>query len=226
MTSLDPKDAAAKRLGIDNSGESPTQSGKSILATLGGPIGVLESLIPGTIYVTLFGLTLDVVLSAVAAASVALVFAVIQLIRKRPLTQVFAGLVGLAISIYLPLRDGLSDTHAADYFVPGLITNFAYLIVLSISVLVRFPLLGVILSILAGKGQVWRKDKALFRRYNWITIMWIGMFGTRLAVQLPLYLANQVPVLGIAKLALGTPLYALVIWFTWLSAKETFKPPK
>ena len=226
MTSLDPKDAAAKRLGIDNSGENPTQSGKSILATLGGPIGVLESLIPGTIYVTLFGLTLDVVLSAVSAASVAVVFAIIQLIRKRPLTQVFAGLVGLAISIYLPLRDGLNDTHAADYFVPGLITNFAYLIALSISVLVRFPLLGVVLSILAGKGQLWRKDKALFRRYNWITIMWIGMFATRLTVQLPLYLTNQVPALGIAKLALGTPLYALVIWFTWLSAKETFKTGK
>jgi len=226
MASPDPKDAAARRLGIDNSGESPNQNGKSILATLGGPIGVLESLIPGTVYVTLFGLTLNVLLSATAAASVAVVFAIIQVIRKRPLTQVFAGLVGLAISIYLPLRDGLDDTHAADYFVPGLITNLAYLVVLSLSVLVRYPLLGVVLSALSGKGQVWRKQRALFRRYNWITIMWIGMFATRLLVQLPLYLTNQVAALGIAKLALGTPLYALVIWFTWLSAKDTFSKPK
>jgi hypothetical protein len=226
MASPDPKDAAARRLGIDNSGESPNQNGKSILATLGGPIGVLESLIPGTVYVTLFGLTLNVLLSATAAASVAVVFAIIQVIRKRPLTQVFTGLVGLAISIYLPLRDGLDDTHAADYFVPGLITNLAYLVVLSLSVLVRYPLLGVVLSALSGKGQVWRKQRALFRRYNWITIMWIGMFATRLLVQLPLYLTNQVAALGIAKLALGTPLYALVIWFTWLSAKDTFSKPK
>jgi len=220
------RNSAAKRLGIDASGETPTQSGKSILATLGGPIGVLESLVPGTVYVTLFGFTLNVVLSAICAASVAVVFAIIQVVRKRPLTQVFAGLIGLAISIYLPLRDGLNDTHAADYFVPGLITNLAYLVALTISVLVRFPLLGVLLSILAGKGQSWRKDKALFRRYNWITLMWVGMFLTRLAVQLPLYLTNQVAALGIAKLALGTPLYALTIWFTWLSAKETLARTK
>jgi hypothetical protein len=226
VTDLDPKTSAGKRLGVDTSGEAPTQNAKSILATLGGPIGILESLIPGTVYVTLFGFTLDVLLSAVSAASVAVVFAVIQIVRRRSLTQVFAGLIGLAISIYLPLRDGLNDTHAADYFVPGLLTNLAYLVALTISVLVRYPLLGVVLGLLSGKSQTWRKDKAIFRRYNWITIMWIGMFATRLAVQLPLYLAGQVPALGIAKLALGTPLYALVIWFTWLSARETFRPSK
>lgn len=226
MNKPDPKVSAGKRLGVDVSGDKPTQSPKSILATLGGPIGILESLVPGTVYVTLFSFTLDVVLSAVSAAVVAFIFAIVQFVRKRPLTQVFAGLVGLAISVYLPLRDGLNDTHAADYFVPGLLTNLAYLAVLSVSVLIRFPLLGVVLALLSGQGQSWRQDKSRYRRYNWITLMWIGMFATRLAVQLPLYLSNQVPALGIAKLALGTPLYALVIWFTWLSARDTFAPSK
>jgi hypothetical protein len=220
------KDAAGRRLGVETSDGSPNQSPKSILATLGGPVGILESLIPGTVYVTLFSLTLNVLWSAVSAGTVALVFIVVQLIRKRPLTQAFAGLAGLAISIYLPLRDGLDNTHAADYFVPGLLTNFAYLSALTISVLVRFPLLGFLLGFLGGQGQTWRKDKALFRRYTWITIMWIAMFALRLVVQLPLYLTNQVAPLGIAKLALGTPLYALTIWFTWLSAKESLRSLK
>ena len=226
MAKLDPKTSAGKKLGLNTSGDTPTQDAKSIIATLGGPIGILESLIPGTVYVTLFGFTLNVLLSAVSAATVAVIFAIIQIIRRRPLTQVFAGLIGLAISIYLPLRDGLNDTHAADYFVPGILTNFAYLAALSVSVLIRYPLLGVVLALLSGKSQSWRQDKATFRRYNWITVMWIGMFATRLAVQLPLYLTGQVPALGIAKLALGTPLYALIIWFTWLSARETFRPSK
>lgn len=56
--------------------------------------------------------------------------------------------------------------------------------------------------------------------------MWIGMFALRLTVQLPLYLSDQVAALGVAKLALGTPLYALVIWFTWLSARDTFATSK
>lgn len=220
------KDAAARRLGVETSDGTPNQTPKSILATLGGPVGILESLIPGTVYVTLFSLTLNVLWSAISAGAVALVFIVVQLIRKRPLTQAFAGLVGLAISIYLPLRDGLDNTHAADYFVPGLLTNLAYLTALSISVLVRYPLLGLLIGFLSGHGQTWRKDKALFRRYTWITIMWIAMFGLRLVVQVPLYLTNQVAALGIAKLALGTPLYALTIWFTWLSAKDSIRSTK
>lgn len=220
------KDAAAKRLGLETTNGETSQSGKSILATLGGPIGILESLIPGTIYVTLFSLTLNVLWSAVSAGAVAVVFLIIQIIRKRPLTQAFAGLVGLAISIYLPLRDGLDNTHAADFFVPGLLTNAAYLAALTLSVLFRYPLLGFLLAFLGGKSQTWRQDKSLFRRYNWITIMWISMFALRLVVQLPLYLSGQVAALGIAKLALGTPLYALTIWFTWLSAKETLRSKK
>lgn len=224
---LDPQQkAAAKRLGLDTSGDKPEQSGASILASLGGPVGVLESLIPGTVYVTLFSFTFDVLLSAVCAGSVAVIFAALQLLRRRPLTQVFAGLVGLGISIYLPLRDGLDDTHAADYFVPGLLTNAAYLAALLISLAIRYPLLGVVIGLLAGKGQAWRGDKALFRLYSWITLMWVGMFALRLLVQLPLYLANQVTALGIFKLALGTPLYALTIWFTWLAARDTFNQKK
>jgi len=226
VANKDTRAAAARKLGIDDSGDAPVQSGKSILATLGGPIGILESLIPGTVYVTLFSVTLNVLISAVSAASVAIVFAVVQLIRRRPLTQVFAGLVGLAISVYLPLRDGLNDAHAADYFVPGLITNFAYLVTLSLSILFRYPLLGVVLGFLSGKGNSWLSNRSIYRRYRWITLMWIGMFALRLTVQLPLYLSDQVAALGVAKLALGTPLYALVIWFTWLSARDTFATSK
>lgn len=222
----DQKDAAARRLGLDTSDGKPSQTPKSILATLGGPVGILESLIPGTVYVTLFSLTLNVLWSAIAAGAVALVFIVLQIIRRRPLTQAIAGLVGLGISIYLPLRDGLDNTHAADYFVPGLLTNLAYLTALLVSVLVRYPLLGLLLGFLGGQGQTWRKDKTLFRRYTWITVMWIAMFGLRLIVQLPLYLTNQVAALGIAKLALGTPLYALTIWFTWLSARDSLRSTK
>ena len=206
--------------------QKPEQKQGDILATLGGPIGILESLIPGTVYVTVFSLTLNVVLSAVLAGSISVVFAVLQIIRKKPLTQVFAGMVGLGISIYLPLRDGLNDTHAADYFLPGLLTNLAYFGVLVLSLLFRVPLMGFALSLFTGTQKTWRKDKTIYRRYFWITVMWIAMFALRIAVQGPLYLSGQVAALGVAKLVLGTPLYALVIWFSWLAARVSDKSPK
>lgn len=200
---------------------SKNEKSKDLLATLGGPVGILESLVPGTVYVTLFSITLDVFLSAIFAGSVAVVFAIIQVIRKKPLTQVFAGVVGLGISIYLPLRDGLSNTHAADYFVPGLVTNLIYAIVFAVSLLIRYPLAAIALSFLSDEAKSWKTDRAIYKRYFWITFMWLSMFLVRLTVQVPLYLADQVAALGIAKLVLGTPFYALVIWFSWLMARGT-----
>lgn len=206
--------------------QKPEKKPVDILATLGGPIGILESLLPGTIYVTSFSITLDVLLSAILAGTTSLIFAIVQIVRRKPLTQVFAGLVGLAISIYLPLRDGLNNTHAADYFLPGLLTNIAYFSVLTVSLLFRVPLIGFVVALFAGTQKTWRKDPTLYRRYFWITVMWISMFALRIAVQGPLYLSGQVGALGVAKLCLGTPLYALVIWFSWLAAGVNHKSAK
>lgn len=201
-------------------------SGKSVLDSLGGPVGILESLIPGTVYVTLFSLTLNVLLAAIVAGSLSLGFAIYQIIKKRPLTQVIAGVVGLGISIYLPLRDGLDNTHAADYFVPGLLTNAGYLAAFSVSLLVRYPLAGVVLSLFASKAKTWRSDRSVYRRYFWVTVLWIGMFAVRLLVELPLYFTEQVAALGVAKVVLGTPFYALVVWFSWLIARVTLTTEK
>lgn len=207
--------------------KAPKEATKAdLLATLGGPIGILESLIPGTIYVTLFSITLNVLISAVSAGVVALGFAVYQLVRKRSLTQVFAGLVGLALSIYLPLRDGLNNTHAGDYFVPGLLTNLGYALAFTVSILIRRPLAAVALSFLSENAKGWKTDREKYRKFYWITVIWIGMFTFRLLVEVPLYLANQIAALGVAKLVLGTPFYALIIWFSWLLARDTLTKTK
>jgi hypothetical protein len=38
----------------------------------------------------------------------------------------------------------------------------------------------------------------------------------RLVIQLPLYLAGAVVALGVAKVALGLPLFAVAVWLSWL----------
>jgi hypothetical protein len=208
-----------------NSG-SPVNRPNSILDALGGPLGIAQSLLPGAIYVTIFSISQNVLWSAVSAGSLAFAFLVWQLIRRKPLTSVIAGLIGLLISVYLPLRDGFDNSNAADYFLPGFFTNSAYLGALLLSVLLRYPLAGFVIGLLSGTGSEWRKDKSLFRRYNWITLMWATLFSARLLVQVPLYLTDQVTALGITKLAMGTPLYALLVWFTWLLAREALKKGK
>jgi len=52
-----------------------------------------------------------------------------------------------------------------------------------------------------------------FTRATWL---WAGLFALRLLVQLPLYLAGAVVALGVARTAMGLPLFALGLWLTWL----------
>ena len=87
------------------------------------------------------------------------------------------------------------------------------------SVLVGWPLVGIVVGLLRGQGAAWRKDPAAAvdrQRYRWATWLWAAMFAARLAVQVPAYLADDVALLGTARLAMGVPLWALTMWLTWL----------
>ena len=61
---------------------------------------------------------------------------------------------------------------------------------------------------------------AAVRRYVMATWLWAGLFAARLAVQVPLLLDDAVGWLGTAKLLMGVPLFAVVIWLTWLMVRE------
>jgi hypothetical protein len=46
------------------------------------------------------------------------------------------------------------------------------------------------------------------------------VFLVRLAVQLPLYLAGAVVALGVARAAMGFPIFILAVWLTYLVLRE------
>lgn len=210
----------AKKLGLKHSEGRTELTRNSLLGAIGGWLGVVEAITPSLIFVTLISTTKDVVTSVIWAVASSLVFLAIQIVRKRPLSNAIAGAVGIAVSAWLPLRDG---GHAADYFVTGFFTNAAYGAVLAISILARWPLLGLLIGFLSGRGTDWRKDKRFLRRMDLITLFWVGLFSGRLIVQVPLYFANQTEALGIARIFMGVPLYALCIWLTWLMARSAFR---
>jgi hypothetical protein len=199
--------------------------GQSLLSSLGGIWGILEAAIPGASYVVTFAISGNVVLSISVAVALALTFIIAQILRKRPLTQAISGLVGIGLAAFLTLRSGGDASHARDFYLQGLFTNLVYFCIVSVSILIRWPIIGVIVGAFTS-GTQWRKDKSLLRRYSLITMLWVALFGTRLAVEVPLYLADAVVMLGIAKLALGIPFYALMVWFTWLAVRPLIRRPE
>ena len=90
------------------------------------------------------------------------------------------------------------------------------------SIIARWPLIGLIVGVLTGDIFGWKADKAKFRVVLIATWCWVGLFALRLGVEVPLYLAGQAEALGSVKLLLGVPLYAGMLWVTWLLVRAAF----
>ncbi len=223
MNSKTPDDAAAPRAGglgrvveAGLNGEAVTAGG--VLAAIGGWRGVFESLAPATVYLITYALTRDAYLSVVAPLALAVLGMVIRLIRREPLTAVFSGMLGVLVCAAAVLFTG----EGSSYYLPGFWINGAWIAGHLISLLVGWPLIGLLLGFLRGSLTEWRTHRALRRAAAVCTLVWIALFAARLAVQVPLYLADGAgqpgafEALGIARLVMGVPLFALAVVFTWL----------
>ncbi len=69
-------------------------------------------------------------------------------------------------------------------------------------------------------AAAWRTDRLVMRRYTVATWLWVAMFALRLAVQVPLFLGGEVGWLGTARIVMGIPLWALVLWLTWAMVRH------
>lgn len=190
-------------------------SGRTLLVAMGGVRGIVEALLPGLAFLTLFTLTKDLWLSVTAPAVIAVLFILARLLVRQSPAPAIWGLIGAVISGLLALR----TDDGADYYVPGFFTNGAYAAAFLLSAVVGWPLIGVASGLLTGSGTAWRTH----RRVRWwmtaATLVWAGFFLLRLAVQLPLYYAGNVEALGLTRLLMGTPLYALLLVLTVVFAR-------
>jgi hypothetical protein len=179
---------------------------------IGGPIGLAESSAPGVAFVIAYIASgSDTRTSVIVAVALALVMAVVRVVRRESPRQTISGLVGVAIAAFIATKSG----KAENFFLPGLLLNIAYASAFLISIAARWPLVGVIVGNLDGEGTAWRDDPVRMKVFTKASWLWAGLFLFRLAVQLPLYAASAVVALGVARTAMGLPLFALGLWFTW-----------
>jgi hypothetical protein len=136
---------------------------------------------------------------------------------KRPASALVGSVLGIGLAIYLARRP---EGQPRDFYLTGFWTNTAYAAGLLLSVLVRFPLIGVLVGFLTDQGLNWRKNRRKMRFFNVVTLLWVGFFCSRLLVQLPMYLANDVVTLGFTRIAMGTPYFLLMIWVSWLLLRK------
>ncbi|MBF4599619.1 DUF3159 domain-containing protein [Frigoribacterium sp. VKM Ac-1396] len=211
--------AAARRAGIGQvaPGEVPTAA--ALLTAIGGVRGLVESIVPGLGFVVVYTITRDVVPSVLIPLVLAVAFVVARAVQRGPVAQALAGVFGIALSAGIALLSGRAENN----FVPGLIINAASLLAMLVSIAVRWPLIGVVVGLLTNDGTGWRADRAKRRVLVLATWLWAGLFAARLAAQVPLFLAGDVALLGTLKLVMGVPLYAGLLWVTWLLVRTVYR---
>ncbi|MEY4366661.1 MAG: hypothetical protein RLZ28_76 [Actinomycetota bacterium] len=209
----------AASLGVTyNNGELELTKG-SIKKSFGGWLGIAESILPTIVFIFTYQLSANVWLAVFLSGGLSLIALIRQMIVRTALTQAVVGVVSIGVTIWLTLR----DNNASDFFLQGLITNSAYLAVALISLVVRWPIVGLIVGFLIGEGFSWRKKPGHFNRFAAATAIYCSMYILRLAVEVPMYLANNLSALGAAKLILGIPLYAVTLWMMWLVVKPLIR---
>jgi hypothetical protein len=207
------------RLGAVSADEQPT--GAAILAAIGGVRGLVESILPSFVFLVVYLLTKDVVLSALVPVGVAVVFIIVRVAQKLPVTPAITGAVGVGITALLAIVTGRAENN----FVPGMLINAAFLIVMLVSIIARRPLVGFVAAVLVGeRAAAWREQARSRRLLTLATWFWVALFGIRLLVEVPLYLAGNPAGLAVAKLILGVPLYAVVLWVSWLLVRALYPP--
>lgn len=175
-----------------------------IQQAVGGWRGVVDSALPSLVFLIAYLVTGQRLTPAIwSAIAAAIVVAVVRLVRHESLRQILGGLVGVAICAWLAARTG----KAQDFYLPGLLLNGGYATMLAISSLIGRPLAGYAVGALTGDITGWRNDPVLRRTYTLVTWLLVAVFGLRLVIQVPLYLLGWVGPLGVARLALGWPLY-------------------
>ncbi len=179
---------------------------------IGGWRGLIDSGVPTAVFVVAYIVTGQQLRpSLVAAVASGVVIALVRLLRREPLQQVLAGFVGVVISAFVAERTG----DAANYFLTGILINIAYGGAYLVSILVRWPLMGLIVGYFRGDATGWRADRPQYVAYLTASWIWVAMFGLRLVVQVPLYLAGAVGLLGAARLLMGWPMFLLAAYLTY-----------
>jgi hypothetical protein len=130
---------------------------------------------------------------------------------------VLIGLAGVAVAAVVALHTG----RAVDFFLVQVLSNAASALAWASSIVVRWPLVGLVVGAVLGQRTRWGRDPALLRAYLRASWVWVGQYLVRLVVYIPLYLANQVVALAAARVALSWPLITACLATSWWVLRRT-----
>jgi len=182
---------------------------ESLASVLGGRRGAIDASLPPVAFVAgWLALDRSIGWGAGAAIGVSVLVGIFRLSRGEKARAVVVSLAAVIAAALVALHTG----RAEDFFLIQLLSNIASALLWAASIVVRWPLLGVVVGLLLGQKARWRRDPSLLRAYSLASWVWVfGQYALRVTVFGLLWWSGQVVALGIARTVLSWPLVALTV---------------
>ncbi|MCS0604607.1 DUF3159 domain-containing protein [Streptomyces sp. LP11] len=213
MTSLDKptKDTDQSPPGATDDARAVTEA--ALFEAFGGIRGMVETVVPGLLFVAIFTVNKDLHLSAIAALAVSLVLVVVRLAMKDTVKHAFSGVFGVAFGVVFAMFTG----NAKDFYLPGMLYTLGLAIAYIATTLAGVPLIGLILGPVFKENLSWRTRnpgrKKAYAKASWA---WGLILLAKCAILFPLYWWANTAQLGWVLVALKIPPFLLAVWLTWV----------
>jgi hypothetical protein len=182
-------------------------------SALGGARGSFETALPTVAFVVAWVWLHDVTIAVGASVAVVLILLVVRLAMRQTPRYVLSAVLATAFAAFFALRSGKAEAA----FLPGILTSAGWGVGSLLSVVVRWPIVGFMVAAADPRMSEepaslapltsWRRDRGLVAVCQRLTMVLVVLYAVRVVLMFPMYLAGQVELLGVAKIALGWPAY-------------------
>jgi hypothetical protein len=207
---------------------------RQLTTALGGRRGILEAAVPTIVFTALWLTTRELRLALAVSVAAALVLLAIRLVQRSSIQFVMNALFGIGIGwVFVTIaarRGGSEDEQALAYFLPGLLYNGGYFVLMAFTCLIGWPLVGFMVGSVTGDPTAWHDDRQIVRLCARLTWLLAVPCLLRVVIQGPIWLAGNsgaldadaaIAALGVLKIALGWPLQlAALAAMLWLLGRN------
>ncbi|MFI8965322.1 DUF3159 domain-containing protein [Streptomyces sp. NPDC053493] len=185
----------------------------ALFEAFGGVRGMIETIVPGLLFVTIFTVNKNLHVSAIAALAVSLVLVAVRLIRRDTVKHAFSGVFGVAFGVVFAMMTG----NAKDFYLPGMLYTLGLALAYIVTTLAGVPLIGLILGPVFKENLSWRTRnpgrKKAYAKASWA---WGLILLGKCAVLFPLYWWADPTKFGWVSVALKIPPFLLAVYLTWV----------